>query len=69
MNDERNHRTIYLVARLNRLPRDFFDEQRLINTSEAMELESIKSWDANDGEINAYHIEVWRHEYPHLRYE
>ena len=34
-----------------------------------MKLESIKSWDANDGEINAYHIEVWRHEYPHLRYE
>lgn len=33
MNDEINHRTIYLVARLNRLPRDFFDEQRLINTS------------------------------------
>lgn len=60
--------TIYLVAKLNRLPRKYFNKKRLINTSNAMELEIIKAFDANDGEINAYHIDVWRHEYPELRY-
>lgn len=50
--------TIYLVARINRLPRKYFDEKRLISTSDAMELEITKAFDANDGEINAYHIDV-----------
>lgn len=60
--------TIYLVAKLNRLPRKYFNKKRLINTSNAMEHEIIKAFDANDGEINAYHIDVWRHEYPELKY-
>ena len=68
MVDEQNFFTIYLVARLNRLPRKYFDKTRLINTSNAMEQEIIKAFDANDGEIDAYHIDVWRHEYPELKY-
>lgn len=66
--NENTYFTIYLVARLNRLPRKHFQEQRLINTSDAMEHEIIKAFDANDGEINAYHVDVWRHEYPELKY-
>ena len=66
--NEYNYLSIYLVAKLNRLPRKYFNTKRLINTSNAMELEIIKAFDANDGEINAYHIDVWWHEYPELRY-
>lgn len=68
MINKRDYRTIYLVARLNRLPRKYFNKKRLINTSYAMEHEIIKAFDANDGEIDAYHIDVWRHEYPELKY-
>jgi hypothetical protein len=33
-----------------------------------MELEVRKIFDGNYGEVNAYNISVWKHEYPHFTY-
>ena len=60
--------TINLVAAINGISRKSLDDKRLMNTSQAMEYEVEKVFDANDGEINAYNIAVWRHEYPNLKY-
>jgi hypothetical protein len=54
---------------MNGLSLKTFNRRRLKNTSQAMEHEIKKAFDANDGNINAYHVEVWKHEYPDLRYE
>jgi hypothetical protein len=54
---------------MNGVARKYFDRRRLKNTSLAMEHEVEKAFDANDGNVNSYHLDVWKHEYPHLRYE
>lgn len=41
---------------------------KLKNTSQAMEQDVKRIFDANYGNVNVYHIDVWRHEYPELRY-
>jgi hypothetical protein len=53
---------------MNGLSLKTFNERRLKNTSQAMEHEIEKAFDANDGNVNAYHLDVWKHEYPELRY-
>ena len=62
------HRTIARAAALNRMPRQAFSAERLRNASEYMQLETIKAYDANDGEVDAWHVDAWRHEYPELEY-
>jgi hypothetical protein len=60
--------TVRCVARMNGLSLKTFNRRRLKNTSQAMEHEVKKAFDANDGDVNAYHIDVWKHEYPELAY-
>ena len=60
--------TIQRVARINSIARKNLDGQKLKRTSQAMEYEVKKTFDANYGEVNAYHLAVWQHEYPHLNY-
>jgi hypothetical protein len=60
--------TVRCVARMNGLSLKTFNRRRLTNTSQAMEYGVKKSFDANDGDVNAYHEDVWKHEYPHLKY-
>ena len=56
------------VAVLNRISVHSFDEQRLVKTSEHLHLEIQKAFDANDGEVRAFHLNAWIHEYPELAY-
>jgi hypothetical protein len=53
---------------MNGLSLKTFNRRRLKNTSQAMEHEVKKAFDANDGNVNAYHVDVWKHEYPELVY-
>ena len=56
------------VAKLNGISWKKISWRKLIKTSEYMQIETKKIFDANYGEVNAYHIDVWRHEYPELYY-
>jgi prophage antirepressor-like protein len=60
--------TVKRVAKLNGVHWKTLDWKRLKNTSQAMEYDVKKVFDANYGNVNAYHIDVWRHEYGGLRY-
>jgi hypothetical protein len=53
---------------MNGLSLKTFNRRRLKNTSQAMAHEVKKTFDANDGDVNSYHIDVWKHEYPELMY-
>jgi hypothetical protein len=60
--------TVRRVASINGVSIKKFNKRRLKKTSMAMEHEIEKAFDANDGDVNAYHVDVWRHEYPELVY-
>ena len=68
LEEAKKYYTIMLVARLNRIARKAFCEQRLKNTSDYMQLEVKKAFDPNLGDVDAYHIDVWMHEYPEMIY-
>ena len=56
------------VAKLNGISWRKISWRDLKKTSEYLQIETKKIFDANYGEVNAYHIDVWRHEYPELYY-
>ena len=61
--------TIKRVAALNGFYWKDLSWKRLKNTSQYLGYDTPKVFDPNfkDG-VNSYHIEVWRQEYPHLKY-
>ena len=56
------------VARLNNISWKNLNWRHLKETSHFLEYGVGKEFDANYGEVNTYHINVWKHEYPHLYY-
>jgi prophage antirepressor-like protein len=61
--------TVKRVASINRRPWQSFDWRRLKNTSAYLGYPVQKVFDANYGEVNAYHIDVWKHEYAGMNFE
>jgi prophage antirepressor-like protein len=61
--------TIKRVAAINKMDWRDLSYIRLKGTSRAKELDVKKIFDANYGEVNSYHISVWKFEYPELSYE
>ena len=68
LDESKKYYTIKRVAKINRISWKNINWKRLKNVSYAMELEIKKVFDANFESVNAYHIDVWRHEYPELQY-
>ena len=56
------------VAKINGMNWRDISWRRLKSTSEYLQIETQKIFDANYGHVNAYHIDVWQHEYPELCY-
>jgi prophage antirepressor-like protein len=61
--------SIKRIAALNNKNWRSFNWKNLKNTSDFLEFEIKKTFDANYGNVNAYHIDVWKHEYPGLTFE
>lgn len=68
LDESKEYYTIKRVAKINGINWKSIDWRKLKNTSQAMEREVKRIFDANYGNVNAYHIEVWQFEYPELRY-
>jgi prophage antirepressor-like protein len=68
LDESREWLTIKRVAALNARSWKAFDWKRLKNTSRYMELPVRKVFDPNLGQVNAYHITVWRQEYGGCRF-
>lgn len=68
LDESHEYYTVKRVAKINGINWRDIEWKKLKNTSQAMEYEVKRIFDANYGNVNAYHIDVWRHEYPHLRY-
>jgi predicted P-loop ATPase len=68
LDESKKYYTIKRVAKINGVSWRLFNWKRLKDTSHAMECEIKKVFDANFEEVNAYYIDVWKHEYPELRY-
>jgi prophage antirepressor-like protein len=60
--------TVKRIAFINHRPWQSFDWRRLKNTSAYLGYPVQKVFDANYGEVNAYHIDVWKHEYAGMRF-
>jgi prophage antirepressor-like protein len=60
--------TIKRMAKLTGRNWRSFDWRKLKNTSDYLGYPIRKIFDANYGEVNAYHIDVWRQEYSGLRF-
>lgn len=58
--------SIKRVARLHDMDWRMFDWRALKNASERMELSPQKIFDANFGEVNVYHVDVWNDVYPEI---
>jgi prophage antirepressor-like protein len=68
LDESKKYYTIKRVASMNEIYWKHLDWQRLKRTSLAMEYEVKRIFDANYGNVNSYHIAVWKREYPELRY-
>jgi prophage antirepressor-like protein len=68
LDENKEYYTIKRVASMNEIYWKRLDWQRLKRTSQAMEYEVKRIFDANYGNVNSYHIAVWKREYPELRY-
>lgn len=56
--------TVKRIAKLNNKNWKYFNNWRVLkNTSGILGYEIKKVFDANYGEVNAYHIDVWKHEF------
>ena len=64
LDQSKDYYTIKRVAKDNGVSWKIFSWRRLKNTSEYMQLEIKKVFDANYVKVNAYHTDVWEHEYP-----
>lgn len=60
--------TVKRVAFINHRPWQSFDWRRLKNTSAYLGYPVQKVFDANYGEVNAYHIDVWKQEYAGMKF-
>jgi anti-repressor protein len=69
LDESKKYYTIKRVGRINGISWRCFDWRSLKRTSQAMEYEVKKTFDANYESVNTYHLDVWKHEYPHLMYE
>lgn len=61
--------TVKRVAKLNGINWRDINWKRLKTTSQYMQCEIKKVFDANYGNVNTYHIDVWEQEYPELNYQ
>jgi prophage antirepressor-like protein len=68
LDESKKYYTIKRVAKMNGISWKLFSWRKLKYVSQAMECEVKKVFDANFESVNAYHLDVWRHEYPELRY-
>ncbi len=68
LDESKEYFTVKRVAKINRISWKSLNWRKLKNVSQAMEREIRKVFDANFETVNAYHIDVWRHEYPQLKY-
>jgi prophage antirepressor-like protein len=68
LDESQKYYTIKRVASINGVSWRSIDWKKLKSSSQGMEYEVKKIFDANYDHVNAYHISVWKHEYPHLRY-
>ena len=68
LDESKKYFSVKRVAKINGISWKSLNWKKLKNTSQAMELEVKKVFDANYGNVNVYHIDVWNHEYPHLNY-
>lgn len=56
--------TVKRIAKLNNKNWKYFNNWRVLkNTSGILGYDVKKVFDANYGEVNAYHVDVWKHEY------
>jgi prophage antirepressor-like protein len=68
LDESKKYYTIKRVASINGIPWRCLNWRMLKNTSQAMEREVKKIFDANYENVNSYHVDVWKHEYPELVY-
>ena len=68
LDESKEYYTVKRVASINRISWRNISWKNLINSSHAMGREIKKVFDPNLTKVNAYHIDVWRYEYPELRY-
>ncbi len=68
LDESKEYFTVKRVAKINRISWKSLNWRKLKNISRAMEREIRKVFDANFETVNAYHIDVWMHEYPDLEY-
>ena len=68
LDESKEYFTVKRVAKINRISWKSLNWRKLKNVSQAMEREIRKVFDANFETVNAYHIDVWMHEYPELQY-
>jgi prophage antirepressor-like protein len=68
LDESKDYYTIKRVASMNSVSWRNLDWQKLKRTSQAMEREIKKIFDANYQSVNSYHLDVWKHEYPQFRY-
>ena len=68
LDESKEYYTVKRVANINRIPWRSISWKNLINSSNAMGMEIKKVFDPNLTKVSAYHIDVWRYEYPELSY-
>lgn len=68
LDESHKYYTVKRVASINRISWRSISWKNLINSSHALGREIKKVFDPNLTKVNAYHIDVWRYEYPELRY-
>ena len=68
LDESKEYFTVKRVAKLNNIHWKKINWRRLKDTSEYLQIEIKKIFDANYDKVNAYHIDVWQHEYPELSY-
>ena len=69
LDESKDWYSVKRVAILNNISWKSINWRKLKNTSEYMQYEINKIFDANYGNVNAYHIDIWMQEYPELKYE
>ena len=69
LDGSKEYYTVKRVAKLNGIDWRKINWKRLKDTSNYLQCEVKKIFDANYGNVNAYHIDAWMHEYPELVYQ
>ena len=69
LDESKDWYSVKRVAILNNISWKSINWRKLKNTSEYMQYQINKIFDANYGNVNTYHIDIWKQEYPGLKYE